>query len=1158
MANNINLPDLVSHLNVNLDGVSGAVADAARQGSAMGSALGNGVHRELDNLLRHLPQVQIDGDSDPLDRDLARVHRELAALDAQRIGIDISLPDAVRQLDQLHLQLQRIGDEHPRPEVRASTAQAAAQLDALLAAAHRVDDTDVSVDVHVDEDRLSRLPGMLSRIGRGLGTLGGFGATLGKVGAGIGAIVPAAAGVVTTLANIAPAAAVAVTGLAAVELASGTVKLATAGMGDAITAALDPSKTKDYAEALKALSPEARKFAESIHEAQPALHELQQDAQDKVFAGLSAQLERTGTSVLPVLRTNLLSTAGALNEMGKGVLAAGKDLGDSGVLGRALGSASKGLHNLANVPGIVATALGQIAAAAGPSFQRLTDGASNVAVEIGNKLGDAFKSGAMQTAIEQAISLIGQFAHVAGNFGQVIGNIFSAVPAGGGGLLQILGQISDALVEVTASPEVQGGLKAIFETMGQLGATVAPLLAQALSSIAPIFITLGPPVQTLITALGSGLSPIIIALGPVLQAAAETVGALVTALSPLLPVVGQLAASLLPAVTPLFEALTTAAVALAPVVAEVAGILTDTLAPILAQLPAIIQPLADVIATNLVVWIGILGDLIVQLGPSLVQLGGSFAQLMVAAMPLITILAAIATELLTHLTPAIAPLIQVAAAFASVLTGVLTTAITGVVMPALRAFASLLRGDVSGAANSMRSVISGVIGVVVGLFIAFPARVASAVSPLPGRLASAASSAGSQLTSILRSKVSEAVSLVGSLPGRARSALGSLGGALFSAGASLISGFISGITSRIGAVQSTLSNLTGKLSDWKGPKKKDAKILTPAGRLLIEGFIAGIDGTTAQLKAKLKSLTNALPANVKSGLGKQLKKATAQLQALVQQRDGVLKKLADGQKKLDALVKARDKAASDITSGILQDANITTGHADVNSVSAITIGLQQSLKATQAFEANIAKLKKEGLRSDLLQQIADDGVEAGGATASALANATPAELKQINDLQAQLSKSATSTGNTVGDALYGAGIQAAKGLVAGLQSQERAIESEMKKIANSMLNTVKKAHKTHSPSRAFHDIGVMDGEGLRGGFQSMAAKVRAAARNVAGAALDITAGAFPVTPSSAQLAAVYAGGGSGDQTNHFHLYGSDATPGGILRALSWQGLVGRS
>jgi hypothetical protein len=372
----------------------------------------------------------------------------------------------------------------------------------------------------------------------------------------------------------------------------------------------------------------------------------------------------------------------------------------------------------------------------------------------------------------------------------------------------------------------------------------------------------------------------------------------------------------------------------------------------------------------------------------------------------------------------------------------------------------------------------------------------------------------------------------------------------------LISGLIDGIRSRIPSLKSVLHDITAMIPKIKGPPSTDAKLLTPAGRLLIEGLIAGIDGTTAQLKSKLASITKALPANVKSGIGKILAKATAELQKEVTKRDGVLKQLAAAQKKLDDLVAARTKAAGDITSGILQEANITTGHSDVNSVTSITVGLQQALKASQAFQANIAALKKAGLRSDLLQEVADAGVAGGSATAAALAKATPAQLKQINDLQAQLAKSATATGNTVGDALYGAGIKAAQGLVAGLKSQEKAIEAMMKKIAEDMLKTVKNTHKTHSPSEAFRDIGVMDGEGLRQGFQSMASKVRTAARNVAGAALDITGNAFRV-PSGAQLAAVSAGGAQSTHTYNIALNGARATPQDLIRELSWQGLVGR-
>lgn len=1157
MADNINLPNLVSHLNVNLDGVSGAVADASRQGSSMGAALGRGVNRELDGLLRSLPQITLDGDSTDFDRDLVRIHQQLSQLDSQRIGVDIALPDALRQIQTLQTQLQRLGDEHPNVNVQASTRQASRQLDELLAATRRVDDTHATVHVDVDEDRINRLHGVLGRLGSTLGSLGGIGATFGKVSAGIGAVIPAAAAVVTTLANVAPAAGTAVTGLAAVQLASGTVKLAAVGMSDALSAALDPSKADDYAKALEKLAPEARKFAEAIHEAAPALHDLQQDVQNEVFRGLAANLERTAKSVLPVLRTNLLSTASALGSMAAGVLGAGKELADNGTLGKGLSSASRGLSNLSGVPGVVVTALGQIAAAAGPSFESLTDGAAHAAARVGASLGKAFQSGAMQDAIQHAMDLLGQLLTVGANVGKIIGGVFNAVPAGGGGLISVLSDVTGELAKIANSSGVQAALGALFDTVGVFGKTVAPLLATALTAVAPVLTALGPPVQTLITSLGAGLQPIIVALGPVLESAAGAVGTLVTAVAPLLPVLGQLVAAVLPALTPLLGALNTVFLALAPVVMQVGGILTDTLAPILAQLPAIIAPLAAVFADNLVVWLGILSDLLLQLSPSFIQLGASFAQLLIAATPLIAAFAGIATELLSHLGPAIAPLIEGAAMAATVLTNLVTTVINAAVIPAFRALSALLTGDVAGALHSANKLFANVVNATVGLFVAFPVRVASAVSPLPGKLASAASSAGSQLVSAVRSKISDAVKLLSGLPGRAKSALGGLGGTLVAAGASLISGFISGIESKISSVKSVLSNLTGKLSDWKGPKAKDAKILTPAGQLLIKGFIAGIDGTTAQLKAKLASITKALPANTKSGIGKTLAKATAELQKEVTRRDAVLKSLAAAQKKLDGLVAARTKVAGDITSGILSEANITTGHSDVNSVSSITVGLQQALKASQAFQANIAALKKAGLRSDLLQEIADAGVEGGSATAAALAKATPAQLKQINDLQGQLAKSATATGNTVGDALYSAGIKAAQGLVAGLKSQEKAIEKMMRTIAEDMLKTVKTTHKTHSPSRAFYDIAVMDGEGLRGGFKSMAGKVRDAARSMAAGALDISGNSF-VAPSGARIAAVSAATGAGGQTNNFHLYGSDTKPDGILRALSWQGLVGGS
>ena len=1179
MADDINLPNLVSHLAVNLDGLNGTVADASRQGSSVGAALGGGIQRELQGLLANLPDVQIDANSDEVDRDLARVRQQMEELSTQRIGVDISIDEALRRINQLQPHIQRLSDEHPDINVQAATRQAARQLDELLAAARRVDDTDVDIDVDVDVDRPNRLTGIVGRLGSvasvARGALGGAA----KAAAGLGSAVPLVASVVQTLANVAPAAGVAVTGLAAVKLAQGTIKLAAVGMEDALSAALDPSKAEEFNEALEKLSPSAREFATTVRDMGPALREVQQSVQEEVFRGLADNLDRTAKSVLPVLRTNLLNSATALGDMAAGALGAAKELADSGTLGKALGSASTGLRNLSGLPGVVVTALGQIAAAAGPSFESLTSGAAHAAARIGQNLSDAFESGEMQDAIETAMDLLGQLLTVGSNVGKIIGGIFSAVPEGGGGLIGTLEQITGAIADVVNTASVQDGLKSLFETMGTIASTVAPLLATALLAVAPVISALGPPVQTLVEVLGAALGPVIEALGPVLQVVAEAAGELIVAASPLLTLFGDLVTALLPVAMPLFEALSTIFADIAPLIQTVADILLSALGPILAEMPAFVQPFADLLVQLAETLLPVLADLLVQLGPSLGQLGAAFAELLVAAAPILTAFGQLAVLIISNVLPAIQPLIDIAISLATTLATILAGTITNVLVPVLTFVGKLLTGDFSGAwqmakdavtsaaswigekATAIGSAVGQGVGAAITWLQGMPGRAASALASLTSFVVGPAVKAGLALATAIRDKVQDAVEWVKGLPGRAQKALGSLGSVLWNAGKSLIQGFIDGISSMFSAVKDKLGGLTDNLTSWKGPPAKDAKILTPAGKLLIEGFIKGIDDSTAKLKARLQSLTKALPSNVKSGYGKQLKAATAQLENLVARRDSVLKKLALGQKKLDALVKARDKAASDITAGILQDANITTGHADVNSVSAITVGLQQALSKTKAFEDNIAKLKKSGLRSDLLQQIADAGVDAGGATAAALANATPAELKKINDLQGQLAKSAKATGNAVGDALYGAGIRAAEGLVAGLKSQEKAIENQMRKIAENMLKTVKKEHKTKSPSRAFHAIGVMDGEGLRGGLLASVGRVRDAARSMAGAALDVASevgGALAATPSVGQLAGVYAGSGAGgNTTNNFHLYGSDATPGGILRALSWQGLVGR-
>ncbi|MFJ8144690.1 hypothetical protein ACIQ6R_06395 [Streptomyces sp. NPDC096048] len=800
-ADEINLPDLVSHLGVDLTGLSGTVADARRQGSSVGAALGGGIQRELRDLVGNLPTIDVDASTDDVDRDLARVRDELEGLADQRIGVDVSIGDALRRLEELEPHLQRLSDTHPNINVQASTRQALRQLEELRAAARRADDTDVDIDVDVDTDGPNRLMGLLRRIPAMAGSAVGALSGVGVAAAGIGTAVPVVAGLVATLANVAPAAAVGVTGMAAVQLASGTLKLAMVGVEDAVTAALDPSKSEEFAEALEKLSPEARKFATAIRDAAPALRELQQEVQDRVFADWGDDLERTGQTVLPILRRGLLASADAVNEMGKGVLAAARDLGERGTLGRAIDSASTGLTNLSGIPGIVVKALGQIGAAAGPSFERLTDHAAKAAEGIGKKLDSAFESGRMEQAIEDAISLLSELWEVGENVFEIIGNIFGSA-ADGEGMVGVLQEITGALAEITGTPEFQEGLDALFDTMSKLATTAAPLLAKALGLIAPVLIQLGPPAQELIDKLGEGLMTILQELEDtgLLEQLATSLGEVAYAIAPLIPPLAELIAAILPYLVVWLEKFT--------------------------------------------YWIRLVGEFIERFAIPAIQivtqlLRGDFSGALQGAKDLVVDM--VSTTVIE---------------FASW---------PGRAEGAISGLKGALGRQVGSATVSMLQRVRSGVGDSVAQLAGMPSRAGSALGPLAGRMLAPAASAGAQMLSVIARKIAEAVASVASLPSRAAGAVGGLSGVLFNAGRSLIQGFIDGIVSMIGAVARAAASAVDAARDYfpfspakKGPFSGRG-YTSFSGRALIEGFEEGILARLPQLQAVLEQLPG-LPA----------------------------------------------------------------------------------------------------------------------------------------------------------------------------------------------------------------------------------------------------------------------------------------------------------
>lgn len=847
---------------------SSAFVDVVADTSGTADQLESDMERLLDQVESALDALDIQAALDEgTEGDLrSQIERTLdnvsASIDVIAVRADMD-PDAAEQLivaaDILRDRLEEALDDI---QVGVDDRELSSDLDSAIDMAEGLAET-IDVEVDVDTDRLRNGLAAAGRAGLGVAM------SIGRITAAAGAALPAVAGIVAALQQMAPAAAVGVSAMLAMKQATGVAKIAMIGMGDAIEAAMDPEATEEFEKALKKLSPEARKFAVAVREAQPALDGLRRSIQDRVFKGLADDMQGAASSVLPTLKKEALGTADALNSMAKGVISSAAGLGKSGVLGQAMGSATQGIKNLSKAPGLVVTGLGKIAAAAGPSFEKLTAGGAGALEKLSAKIDAAFKSGAMQEAIETAIATVKQLFTVLGNVGAIFKNIMGAAQQSGGGLIGVLQEITGALRSITADPSVQAGFKAIFGAMSVAAKTIAPLLGAALRAIAPAVVALAEPFKVLVTTLGAALMPIIKALAPVLLALSRTVGSIVVAFAPLLTTIGQLVAALLPALTPLLTFVANLFTQLAPIIKLVADVLVAALKPILAQLPVILQPLLNALMSLVNAVLPVFMQVVKQLAPSLVNLGTAFGEVFKELGPVIAELAVLYAQYLKTMVPLLIPIISMVAKLAAFFADHLARVLREVVVPAFRAIAALLRGDFRGAFNNAKAMIQGWMNATIRLFVTLPMKVISALSSLASKLRTVISGAMRAMVNAITERTEGIRSWFSKLPGRISGWLGNLGSTLVNAGRALVQGFINGLKSMLGSVKDVAKSIVGAVSDFMpgSPAKTgpfSGKGWTPyRGKALVEGFAEGIQkaepGLTSTMSEMSKKAAKKLP-----------------------------------------------------------------------------------------------------------------------------------------------------------------------------------------------------------------------------------------------------------------------------------------------------------
>lgn len=319
--------------------------------------------------------------------------------------------------------------------------------------------------------------------------------------------------------------------IGAATLAMGTMKIATKGVGEAISAGLgdDPKKAE---KALKAVTPAARAFAEQVIALKGPLDDLKNEIGRRFFLPLQDDIKPLARVFLPLLRKEMTSLAGPLGGFAE-------QLAETARKGQVVDAVRKlfvGTRvSVIQLRFALDPLIKALAATVGQTARilpSLAGGLVNLAVKFNNFVQQAAKSGAIFRAYQNGVKTLKDLGGIVGNVGSIFGSVFRAAATTSGSLLANLRALTGQAAAFLKSSQGMGALTAIFGVLAQIGAALKTALAGVLPQIAAALVLLGPAIGDLV--------------GPFAQ--------LLVAVAPLLPLFTGIAVTILTRLTPAIAA----------------------------------------------------------------------------------------------------------------------------------------------------------------------------------------------------------------------------------------------------------------------------------------------------------------------------------------------------------------------------------------------------------------------------------------------------------------------------------------------------------------------------------------------------------------------------------------------------------------------------
>lgn len=369
---------------------------------------------------------------------------------------------------------------------------------------------------------------------------GAFGRVIATMAAKVtvaGAAVAAAApGIAHLTAALIPATGAAVAlpaALLSIRAAAAVVKIATAGVGDAIQSGLTGT-AKEAKKALDELPPGARKFAQSIIQLRPQLQGLRAEVSRRFFLPLENEVKPLGERYIPLLTDRMSTLAGRLGGLGEQFAQSARKTATFKAVGSIFDQTSIAAVNLRHGIDPLVRGFSALISKTVPLLPALASGLARVAMNVGNYVRRASESGQVVRIFQNAVSTLKTLGQIAGNVGSILATVWKQSDAAGGNLLTRIRDLTGQARQFVQSGQGMTAISSTFKLLAGLGDSLRTGLGAAL-----------PAIATSVTIAA-----------PALGRFADAAGDLVVQIAPLLPHVTQLAVEILTALLPSIISLT--------------------------------------------------------------------------------------------------------------------------------------------------------------------------------------------------------------------------------------------------------------------------------------------------------------------------------------------------------------------------------------------------------------------------------------------------------------------------------------------------------------------------------------------------------------------------------------------------------------------------